>query len=196
MEFRLTYAGRLLAHTDDRRLAERSLHVHEIRKVFHKQLKALWDKHPNLKVDRSIHGIAGAYQWQIFESGDFKWKPLVTEQTGLICKIEVLILREGVPGKVLYDIDNRLKTIFDALRMAKGPAELGENTSAGEQSPEVSEDPFFVLLEDDNLITHVAVTSDMLLEPVPDVPIDEAARLVLDVTVRPYDPSKGNLEFT
>jgi hypothetical protein len=34
------------------------------------------------------------------------------------------MLREGQPGRVLYDIDNRLKTLFDALRIAKGPNEL------------------------------------------------------------------------
>jgi hypothetical protein len=41
-------------------------------------------------------------------------------------------------------------------------------------------------LEDDKLITHIAVTTDALLEPVPGVPQDEAVRLVIDVTIRPY----------
>lgn len=49
MEFRLTYAGRLLAHTTNARLRERGLHVHEIRKEFHKQLKVLWSTHPVLQ---------------------------------------------------------------------------------------------------------------------------------------------------
>jgi hypothetical protein len=49
MEFRLTYAGRLLAHTENARKRARSLHVHDIRKEFHKQLKVLWSKHPILR---------------------------------------------------------------------------------------------------------------------------------------------------
>lgn len=195
MEFRLTYSGRLLAHTTDRRLPERSLHVHDIRKEFHKQLTVLWQQHPNLNVKRSATAIVGGQRWQEFQHDGFTWRPLVTEDNGLICKLEILLLRHGAPGHVMYDIDNRIKTLFDALRMAKGPAELGQNTSAGMQQPEADEVPFLVLLQDDSLITHVAVTSDMLLEPVPNIPPDEAARVVMDVTVRPYDTHMGNLEF-
>jgi hypothetical protein len=68
--------------------------------------------------------------------------------------------------------------------MAHGPAELNG------LAPGPDEDPFYVLLEDDRLITHIGVTSDTLLELVPDpnVAPDEAARLVINVTVRPYSP--------
>jgi hypothetical protein len=48
MEFRLTYAGKLLAHRDDKRLEQRKLHVHDIRREFHKQLAKLWNDHPIL----------------------------------------------------------------------------------------------------------------------------------------------------
>ncbi len=53
----------------------------------------------------------------------------------------------------------------------------------------------FVLLEDDYLITHAGVTSDILLEDVPDVPVDEAVRLVIDVTVRPYRVGYDSVNF-
>jgi hypothetical protein len=46
----------------------------------------------------------------------------------------------------LHDVDNRLKTIFDALRMAKGPNELGGGTTQGMQRPTSDEDPFFVVM--------------------------------------------------
>jgi hypothetical protein len=57
-------------------------------------------------------------------------------------------------------------------------------------APAKNEDPFYVLVEDDKLITHVSVTSDMLLEEVrkPNVPRDNAVRLVIGVTVKPYAP--------
>lgn len=44
----------------------------------------------------------------------------------------------------------------------------------------------WTVLEDDRLITHLSVTSDTLLEPVPEVLPDEAVRLIVDITVRPY----------
>jgi hypothetical protein len=198
MEFRLTYAGSLLAQRNDKRIAERSLHIHEIRKVFHKQLKALWEKHPvlNDKAWTRAGVIGSSMMMEKFPQDGFLWFPMATRRNGLVCKLEILMLREGQPGKALYDIDNRLKTIFDALRKAGSPNELGAGTSRGQQTPDPDENPFYVLLEDDSLITHVAVTTDTLLEPVDGVPADDAVRLVLDVTIRPYNVHMDNLAFT
>jgi hypothetical protein len=52
--------------------------------------------------------------------------------------------------------------------------------------PADNEDPFYVLLEDDKLITDISVTTDTMLEPVPSVRPDEAVRLVIGVAIRPY----------
>jgi hypothetical protein len=105
------------------------------------------------------------------------------------------MLRPGRPGKVMHDVDNRLKTLFDALRMPSGPSELGAGTSKGQVGPTPDQDPFYVLLEDDKFITHLAVTTDMLLDPVPGVPPDTAVRLVLNVTVRPYMAYQENVGY-
>lgn len=196
MEFRLTYAGRLLAHKDNIKLRERSLHVHEIRKSFHKQLKVLWQEHPVFsQIRRDGSSVSSAsLTWgsgapplnQIYDREGFKWLPIVTDDNGLICKVDVLMLRTGQPGKVLFDVDNRLKTLFDALRMPKTPGELGAETGKGKIAPDPDEEPFYVVLEEDKLITHIAVTSDALLEPVENVRPEEAVRLVVDVTIKPY----------
>jgi len=196
MEFTLTYAGKLLAQTtDEKRLPNRSLHVHEIRKEFHKQLKILWSVHPNLQRPEHYPDEMFRGKIQRVEREGFCWLPLATNGNGLVCKLEILLLRHGNPGRVLFDIDNRLKTLFDALRMPKGPDELGENTALGKQCPTPDEVPFYVLLEDDNLITHVAVASDWLLEPVPDTPADNAVRAIIKVTVRPYHVHMDNSDF-
>jgi hypothetical protein len=193
MEFRLTYAGRLLAHTTSNRMRTRSYHIHDIRKEFHKQLKVLWASHPVLQEIRQhgssvfLYAGSGAPPLnQIFKHDGFNWMPMVTEANGLICKVDMLMLREGHPGRALYDLDNRLKTVFDALRKAGGPDELGAGTASGQFGPSPDEDPFYVVLEDDRLITHLSVTTDTLLEPVPDVPPAEAVRLVVNITIRPY----------
>jgi hypothetical protein len=202
MEFRLTYAGRLHSN-NERRERQRSLKVHELRKVFHRQLKVLWDSYPVLaEVKRSGSTLSGSTVYvvsasetislkQTFEREGFNWLPLVTRENGLICSVDILMLRTGPPGEALADIDNRLKPVFDALRMAQTPNELGAQTSEGRVKPEEGEDPFYVVLEDDKLITHLSATTDTLLEPVPDVPRNEAVRLVINVTIRPY---RGFLE--
>jgi hypothetical protein len=58
------------------------------------------------------------------------------------------------------DLDNRLKILFDALRMPKpNSKELPPNAV-----PDDTEHPFFCLLEDDALITRVSIESDRLLD--------------------------------
>ncbi len=114
---------------------------------------------------------------------------MVTKDNRLICALDILMLRNGPPGKVRTDIDNRLKTLFDALQMPNSDQLGGETSKPGQ-------DPFYVLLEDDCLITRVAVTSDMLLEPVEGVKREEdAVRLVINVTVRPYVTTFENIDF-
>ena len=187
MEFRLTYAGKLLAHKGGR-----SGHVHDIRQEFHKQLKVLWNEHPVLMrgypEGPSIPDPEKCWG-ATFEQHGFMWKPIATEDNGLICALDILMLRKGPPGKVRTDIDNRLKTLFDALRIAS-PQELGKETPKSEQNP------FYILLQDDSLITRVAVTSDMLLEPIEGVEREEdAVRLVINVAVRPYKVTWESVSF-
>jgi hypothetical protein len=200
MDFRLTYAGKLLAHKDGAMLPERSLHIHAVRREFHKQLKTLWTSHPVLKElhdkppewhERRI----GPPMMKMLKSDGFDWLPIVSKANGLICKLDILMLRAGPPGEVLFDIDNRLKTIFDALRMAHGADELGVKTKSGKVQPGADEAPCYVLLEDDRLITHLSVTSDKLLEPVPNCQSDQAARLVINVAVQFYQPYIENLGY-
>jgi hypothetical protein len=198
VEFRLTYAGPLLAERNDKRRFERSLHVHNIRRQFHRQLAMLWEKHPNLnyvfEIETKNPTIPNIVRQKFVENG-FTWIPLVTKVEGVICKLDVLLLRPGPPGHALADIDNRLKTLFDALRKPHEPTELGSKSSRGQQVPGPEETPFYVLLEDDKLITHVAVATEMLLEPIDNCPPEDAVRLVIGVTVRPYHVTQGNSHF-
>ena len=197
MQFRLIYAGALYGHSDDERLRERSLHVHDIRREFHSQLRKLWRDHPvlaNSEFNKS--GVVGAQPIFPYIREGFRFIPIANEKNGLICTIEILLLRDGRPGGAIADIDNRLKTIFDALRMPKNDLELGSKSSRGKQGPARNEDPFYVVVDDDKLITHVSVTTDTLLDPVPGVAEDHAVRLVINVTVRPYHVHMENLAFT
>ena len=187
MEFRLTYEGELLSRANP-------THVHAIRKKFHKQLKKLWDEHPVLKRGHSTSSVIGTSMKEIIPENEFNWLPIVTKKNGLVCGLDILMLRKGPPGRTITDIDNQLKTIFDALRMAGSSQEL--RTKNRPQKPGEGEDPFYVLLEDDLLITHLSVTSDMLLDPLESAAEEGLqARLVITVSVRPYDVNSCNLDF-
>ena len=89
--------------------------------------------------------------------------------------------------------DNRIKTLIDCLRKPENANEL-----RGNETPRTGEDPFFCLLEDDRLVSHFAVETDMLLdEEFPERSDDKSmVRLIITVELRPYLPTYFNMAFS
>lgn len=190
VEFRLIYGGRLPAAS---RADARTLEKHQLRKVFHKQLRELWQQHPELRRQGTEKFITSSVPSNIVRSGpppitravgaleahpDAKpwvehvadayqrlggrFVPLVRKAGGFTCSLDILFLRRDNPGGMITsggDIDNRIKVLLDGLRMPDTVQELGGLPL------EADEDPFFCLLEDDDLITSLSVTTDRLLLP-------------------------------
>lgn len=209
MEFRLTYEGALFSTQRDPVNGQKDAkadHKQDIRRVFHRQLRRLWEVTPFLRRGMT----SGPYEADIgaWKDGDvephtieglssryamygYNFIPLVTEDLNLNCGLDILFLRPDRPGSVLRsaDIDNRLKTLFDALRIPQ------PNENLGGTKPTYDEVPFFVLLEDDSLITKVSVETDMLLQDIGSKSGINDARLVITVQLRPYEMHAGNLPF-
>lgn len=61
--------------------------------------------------------------------------------------------------------------------------------------PGADEDPFYVLLEDDKLITEISITSDTLLKPVGKSEPPNTALAIVTANIKPYDISTFNLGF-
>jgi hypothetical protein len=198
MKFRLTYDGPLWAAKTDN---PRAAHKHDIRKRFHPQLRRLWTLNPSLSTWQEAHpvtGLSGRISGSEalaarFERFGYRFVPLVTEDFSLSCSVDILFVRPDPPGSLVKsgDIDNRLKILFDALRMPTNLNELAGNTAG------VDENPFFCLLQDDKLITHLSIDTDMLLEPVcgkSQVEVDDV-RLIITVNIRPFVASFGGMTF-
>jgi hypothetical protein len=197
MEFRLLYDGLLLAGG---RGDTRASHKQDIRRIFHKQLKRLWHTNPHLSqrarrretvkigdadpvTTYDLDKIADNYR-----VGGYRCVPLVTTQFELACGLDVLFLRYDQPGKTLIqsgDIDNRIKSLLDALRR---PQTVDEACG----SPTAEENPFFCLLEDDSLITDLAIRTDLLLDPERDV---NDVRLIVTVKIKPISVTLANIDF-
>ena len=128
-----------------------------------------------------------------FDRSGYKFVPLISNHLKLSCALDILFLRRDMPGIPLIrsggDIDNRLKVLFDALRIPTDCHELAGATK------EADEDPyFFCLMEDDAMITEVAVATDTLLSPCGSGR-ESDVHLVIKVKVRPTDFSFENLAF-
>lgn len=159
MEFRLLYEGPLHGQ------GAKSPHKWEIRRALHPQLRRLWQEQP-LK-DVAAHLLAfpaqGALPSVVVEKDGLRFAPLITRRLHLYAEVSVLLLRQQPRGTLITDggdIDNRLKTLLDGLRIPRGSNE------GRQELPDVPDPvPFFCLLEDDSLVTKVTVESEQLLRP-------------------------------
>lgn len=212
VQFRLYYEGPLFAAKGDAfdgQTDRRRAHKQAIRSAFHKQLQHFWNVHPALSELNMPWGIfrmadqttggENSRKYTLAEGlaslnkiNGVSFVPLVCERFSLLCDLHVLLLRRDKPGGILQarDLDNRLKTLFDALRMPKNGLEMADVTIAAD------EDPMFVLLEDDSLISSVSVETDELLDPPEESGKDDSyVRIVLNVKLHPYHVNMFNLSF-
>jgi hypothetical protein len=168
MEFTLHYRGRLKPNGSPS-------DKHKLRRRFHRQLSVLWNQPPLSGYRKKLLDTDSANNI-IKCLKDFNFAPLVAEKTSLVAELDITLLRPGPPGAIVQsgDIDNRLKTLFDALKMPDSEQALPPSVT-----PRANEDPFFCVLKDDSLITRVNVVTDELLEPVCD-----SSKVVLLVHVR------------
>lgn len=198
MEFRLVYYGGLLKAAG--RSSTRVWHKHQIRLYLHNQLKRLWETDPLLNFyAQESHMEAGgmahfftrhsATQPETIAKRYEGFVPLVNEDFGMFCDLDILFLRAEPVGKVIKrdagggDIDNRMKTLLDALCIPQ----RGQIGRADSDPPDPN--PVFVLLSDDSLVTSLKITADRLLEPATDDPAE--ACVIVHAKVRTVDPLKA-----
>lgn len=193
MRFHLTYEGVLYGASRNQTRAE---HKHQIRKVFHEQLKRLWEISPRLSRastdldgDEAIEKVDYGGRLGRYDMFGHRFVPLLDEGITVLCELRILLLRADAPGAIVKsgDIDNRLKTLIDALRLPHNKDEVGDGTGGDE--------PFFCLLRDDALIERLEVRADALLQPVSSPPNVNDVRVVIEVVLRPYAGTIGAIAF-
>jgi len=149
MEFRLTYRGNLPPNGSPEEKAQ-------LRRAFHVQLRKLWEQQPlRGLVDGSLLRVEPKYENEdgatFVRKGEFLFLPLVSSRRFLVAQLSILFLRPQQPGLLVGhsgDLDNRIKTLLDALAIPQGIQDLPTGSSPGPD-----ETPYYCLLEDDALIT-------------------------------------------
>jgi hypothetical protein len=187
VNFRLTYDGPLKAASQSE---NRRNEKHLIRQIFSRQLKELYD----LRNADFLHRETNNFSDQLphWRRGSYNCLALVREKLNLVCDLDILFLRRENPGQLIKsggDIDNRLKVLFDALRMPQDDNEVrGFEPQPGNRA-------LFCLTEDDKLITGFRVTTDRLLEP-PQSPAEENnVQLIINVEVKATTLTEENMAY-
>ncbi len=135
--------------------------------AFHPQIKALWQYMPFSQCAKWLRENPPPGDYGIWErSNDVLFSPLISSKSHLMCELDVTLLRQQAPGQLLGeggDIDNRMKTLLDALRK---PSTQEAQTDA--IAKRADDDPIHCLLQDDALVTRLNVEMDRLLRPAKD----------------------------
>jgi hypothetical protein len=197
VRFRLIYSGQLLGAS---RGDTRAQHKHEIRKSLSPQLQRLWKTKQHLRryavqqgfyflnsTGQAIDSSPDKGEEQGYQAGirslsetwsrkESKFVPLVTSEICVRCRVDILFLRPEEKNYILQggDLDNRLKTLFDAFRVPADTDQVSDQNT------------WFVLLEDDSLISEVSIVTDnLLLLPNSQEIKPNDAFLVIDVQLEP-----------
>lgn len=198
----------------------RAAHKHHIRRALHPQLKHFWETHSFLRMYKTTPRLfehmlpEGAYKsvpidqntkvplvtllGHVYGHHDYKFVPLVREDISLVCSLRVLCLRRDHAGAVLpaRDIDNRIKTLIDALSAPREKQGAPLGLDGKPLPPQDGEDPFYVLLDDDKQVNHLEVEADTLHAP-PVAGEDESyVRLIIGVETRAVQVDMFNLSLS
>jgi hypothetical protein len=203
LEFRLVYKGRLPAETSRPRVKDKHRirkHFHrQLKELWSRDPVLKRQSDPVHVITTPYNAVLDPGKQKIYRANallprgrswvehvadnyarcGFRFVPLIREANGFTCALNILFLRRGHPGELLRDggdIDNRIKVLFDSLKVPK----CGDEN---QDIPAADENPFFCLLEDDRLITSLTVVTDRLLIPKEQEEAETDVELVVHVTV-------------
>ena len=168
--------------------------VWELRKAFHPQLKRFWLAHQHLNSVKTHCFLKDSqergHELQLLSEqfADFftvdstHFVPLAIQKLHLVCEIDVLLLVSPNSAHLLArsDIDNRMKTLLDGLRMPQQKSELLNDLSAGSV-----QDPYYVLVEDDSQVSKLSVEYDTYLAAEQADIANDIVSAIISVRIRP-----------
>lgn len=174
MRFMLHYRGPLRSNG-------KPAHKEEIRLAFSGQLERLWHQHPLSDMPALLQPRSEGQFCALRQVDGVTHVALVTAEAFLSAELGISMLRPGLPGAILQggDIDNRLKTLFDALTVPQANQLTGISRSRVK--------PIYCLLEDDQLISSVEVKTHQLLEAVEPSEVDVTIAVEVRITRTLFD---------
>jgi hypothetical protein len=193
MQFSLVYDGDLpsIGNSTPPLRQSKLQAVWAVRDVISRQLDRLYETHPILRGAGFTENRMAANEARrpIRRHGQ-TFLALARPELRLKCQLDIKMLVNHEPGSVLTgtgDLDNRIKTLNDALRVPKEQHEMGSHQVPAGQA-------YICLMSDDALVTGFKVAMDRHLGLVNQTP--HYVHLDIGVTVTPSERTHLNLAFS
>ncbi len=176
MDFRLVFRGILRGNN------RRALDKHMIRAQIHPQLRLLWNQVPLSGLSACLTHSKTNDPCILIKRHGLEFAPLINNVYSLRADLDILLLEPYASGQrnSRADIDNKIKTLIDGLRLPDKRQEFSEDARK-----HYSDSPFHCLLEDDSLISNFSVTTDRLL----DARSEEESMAIIRVFIRAVTPT-------
>jgi len=123
------------------------------------------------------------------EYGERRYWFLISEYLATVVDLNLIILVPNEVGQIISsggDIDNRIKTLFDALRIPAADSEI-----PGSDNFDYSQGGMYCLLQDDKLINRVSIRSYRDHSSAD----ESAARCLIEVETKITRALWGNLNY-
>ena len=184
MEFTLHYRGPLLSQgtRSSKNLKKAKC---DIRNALMPQLRDAW-KHLPLDAEKWLD--PGYELTTIRTVVDQRFSAIVTKTHHAVAELKILFLRPAPLGGLVKhggDIDNRIKTLLDALSIPK------EEQLSGAHIHDQYDGVSHCLLEDDSLVAGLSITVDRLMNPMD----EKEVLLIISVRIRRTQSTLKNLDF-
>ena len=184
MEFCLHYYGKLKSR-------DNATGKHAIRCALHEQVKSLCASEQFANTFKEdIEGTRKSEENSMFiEHGEKRYWFLISEYLATVVDLNITILVPHEVGRIIQnggDIDNRVKTLFDALRVPAAASEVPSSDSF-----DYGSGGMYCLLQDDRLINRVSIRSYR-----DHAPLDaDSVRCLIEVETKITKALWGNLNF-
>lgn len=179
MKFKLIYNGELKINPK-----KRSQHLHDIRMALSPQLERLAQISPYNTIKDKMQKTKTK---GIKEINGAKFFPIIRPELNLLAELDIQILHPELLETPRADIDNRMKTLLDALKRPQSSHELAEHMDKSEV--------IYTLLDDDHLVTKMTINTSHLLykEQNPSPNRDYELLIIITVNIKASKGTSDNL---
>lgn len=184
MEFCLHYYGKLKSQ-------DTAAGKHLIRKALDPQIRSLCSSDPFVHAFKGdLEGTRKEREKPLYiDHGSKRYWFLISEYLKTVVDLNITILVPHKVGRIVQnggDIDNRIKTLFDALRVPSVESEIPSSDSFN-----YGNNGMYCLLQDDKLINRISIRSYRDHHP----DDDDSVRCLIEVETKITQALWGNLNF-